>query len=314
MLHEILALWDVNAVRARPDLLIAGSPERCVNRLALEDDAGAYHILERLRPAQVPHREAGAQTLAALHAAQPDLPVTPPSPSLEGAYVAFAHGDPYMVTPYVRGAAPPQPEYVDEAWRGRTLGRFLLTLREASTGLDIAPLAPLDMPRYACTLLETISRAEPTVATRLVALEPHFAGVLQAWPSLPTALAHGDLHPVNVLWRNEEAAIAGVIDWEFVGPRPLLYDLAICLGCVGVESPGALVRGFAASLVATVREAGWSLEGLAGLTLLLRLGWLSEWLRRDDREMIALELDYMDVLARNLGPLQEAWETREFPV
>jgi hypothetical protein len=27
-----------------------------------------------------------------------------------------------------------------------------------------------------------------------------------------------------------------------------------------------------------------------------RFGWLSEWLRRGDREMLGLELDYLDLL------------------
>jgi len=39
----------------------------------------------------------------------------------------------------------------------------------------------------------------------------------------------------------------------------------------------------------------------------LRFAWLSEWLRRDDVEMIALELDYMDLLIEHRGRLRSLW-------
>jgi homoserine kinase type II len=39
----------------------------------------------------------------------------------------------------------------------------------------------------------------------------------------------------------------------------------------------------------------------------LRFAWLSEWLRRNDTEMIRLELDYMRLLIENKRRLQKAW-------
>jgi homoserine kinase type II len=39
----------------------------------------------------------------------------------------------------------------------------------------------------------------------------------------------------------------------------------------------------------------------------LRFAWLSEWLRRSDKEMIRLELNYMRLLIENKRSLQKAW-------
>jgi homoserine kinase type II len=39
----------------------------------------------------------------------------------------------------------------------------------------------------------------------------------------------------------------------------------------------------------------------------MRFAWLSEWLRKDDREMIGLELDYMDLLIQNRDALARVW-------
>jgi homoserine kinase type II len=39
----------------------------------------------------------------------------------------------------------------------------------------------------------------------------------------------------------------------------------------------------------------------------MRFAWMSEWLRRNDREMQNLESDYMNLLARNLDGLSRIW-------
>ena len=44
------------------------------------------------------------------------------------------------------------------------------------------------------------------------------------------AFAHGDYHPLNVIWT--KAGIAAVIDWEFSGLKPEMYDAAILVGCL----------------------------------------------------------------------------------
>jgi len=43
------------------------------------------------------------------------------------------------------------------------------------------------------------------------------------------------------------------------------------------------------------------------LTLALRFAWLSEWLRKDDGEMIAMETAYMRLILNSRQTLERAW-------
>ena len=123
------------------------------------------------------------------------------------------------------------------------------------------------------------------------------------------AWAHGDLHPLNVLWQG--TAVRAVIDWEFTGPKAALFDLANLLGCVGIESPAALTGPFALAVASRLHasdyldEASW--QALPAYVLALRFAWLSEWLRGRDQEMIALECDYLDLLLERQDALLADW-------
>jgi homoserine kinase type II len=43
------------------------------------------------------------------------------------------------------------------------------------------------------------------------------------------------------------------------------------------------------------------------MVLAIRLAWLSDWLRRDDREMIELETDFIGLLSASREVLGRAW-------
>jgi len=40
-----------------------------------------------------------------------------------------------------------------------------------------------------------------------------------------------------------------------------------------------------------------------------RFGWLSEWLRKRDHEMLEMELDYFDILVHQRRALADLWGT-----
>ncbi len=61
---------------------------------------------------------------------------------------------------------------------------------------------------------------------------------MPAHDRLPLSFCHGDLHPLNIIWDNDE--IQAVIDWEFAGIKPDLFDAANYVGCAGIETPTAL--------------------------------------------------------------------------
>jgi homoserine kinase type II len=110
--------------------------------------------------------------------------------------------------------------------------------------------------------------------------------------------ATGTLHPINIIWGNR--SIRAVIDWEFCGTKPEIYDLANLLGCLGVENPQSLDGPFVHQVIRrmrTIRRILWpELGALPDMMLAIRFAWLSEWLRKDDLPMIRLEADYMALL------------------
>lgn len=122
---------------------------------------------------------------------------------------------------------------------------------------------------------------------------------------LPMGFCHGDFHPLNIIWGKSD--IRAVIDWEFCGIKPEIYDLANLLGCLGMEDPRSLTGPFAGRLLHWLKQARCfkdaSWRALPDLILAIRFAWLSEWLRKKDRPMIRLEADYLALLLKHRATL-----------
>lgn len=349
--------FGVTPRRLATEFPLPGSPERCLTRTAVQGDDGRLWMLERLAPAQVARREAMGGLLAQLAdpaVSGPDLarlvpaylPVDDASPrkAPKGSVLRHVlaadtppHAGYWQLSPFVPGAEPPRPDYLDHAWRGRAVAALLLALHRAGdnlpAGLPPAPVPPL--PAFIAGLHEAVARRMPEAARRLHPVRDALEALSDALAAQPVVLAHGDAHPLNLIWTPGEdgddtpprvagplttgplAALRGVIDWEFAGAQPVLYDAANCIGCVGFEHPSGLGRAFAAAFTATLRE-GVEQYGLAGIpadtlrhlplmVLASRFGWLSEWLRRSDRDMLDMELDYCGILLHHRHRLAELW-------
>jgi homoserine kinase type II len=126
---------------------------------------------------------------------------------------------------------------------------------------------------------------------------------------LETAFCHGDFHPVNVIWG--DADIEAVIDWEFCGVKPAIYDAANLLGCLGIEAPESLTGPFALAFIRRLKDSGlfseFSWQSLLPFIVAIRFAWLAEWLRKKDTEMIEMELVYMKILVNNETQLRDIW-------
>lgn len=308
MIDKILNYWNFRPIRLRNDISLAGSPERCATRVAVEDERGAVLVLERLLPGQAQRRAAIARILDELanNGLARSLRYIPDH---SGVHVVHHRSDHYMLAPLIHGGPPPRPALVRHGWRGRGMAEFLLEMEAAASSVPenlVNELgAPLDLPAYVASLSETLRLRRPAEHARLSTSLKRLASFFDNWPCLPLRLSHGDFHPLNAVW--SEDALTGVIDWEFMGRKPMLYDVANCVGCVGSEGPDALAADFVNGLIGTLNKAGWDLALLPETVAALRTGWLSEWLRRGDEDMIDLELAYMDLLTRNLDRLRIAW-------
>ncbi|NDY57825.1 phosphotransferase [Desulfovibrio sulfodismutans] len=286
--------------RDRPDLPIPGSPERCLSRRVVEDSAGSLYLLESLAASQLAHRQTVAACTAALARAGLTS-VAAHLPCLDGGFVASKNRLHIQLSRFAPGVPLPRPDYTLRPEPGQALGRFITDLRDCAARADLPPQLPnRSLADYATTLMRTLAAAEPAVFSRLAPLATAMGAFLDAEPSLPRALCHGDLHPENAIWDGFDLVAA--IDWEFVGMAHELYDVAGALGCMGIENPRTFAAGAGAAMIRALRDRGLlnedNLRWLRPAVMAGRLGWLAEWLRKNDREMVEMELDYLELLAR----------------
>lgn len=294
-LESAAALWGLESVEALPDIPVQGSPERCLDRMVIRADGGRF-LLEELSPDSVPRKKVMAARLA--HLAAKGLPVAPPLPGRDGKRVRTSAGRAWQLTPFIVGVEPDRDAYWREAWRGEALAHFMTDMRRAAQGLTLDE-PPFDLPAYARRIEADTRRMHPAVHARLSPVFDLIDSKLAGCRDLPVAFSHGDPHPMNVIWGRE--SILAVIDWEFCGPKCVLHDMALVLGCVGSEDEDASNGAFAKAFVETLRSEGLLDKGLQAhlpaWTLALRTAWLAEWLRRGDMEMAEFEVFYMTTLA-----------------
>jgi hypothetical protein len=79
-----------------------------------------------------------------------------------------------------------------------------------------------------------------------------------------------------------------------------------------MEEPDGLYGPLCRALIRTANasEPGWpqqTRESFLDLLFMIRFGWLREWLVRDDREALDLELCYMGILLEWRGELLREW-------
>lgn len=310
-IRAVLSQWNLSLKAIRPDLAIQGSPERSLFRAACEDVTGRLFVMEQIAP---DHRERKQLISIILNDLYADglKQVAPYLSTPAGQSLAFCEDAWWQIAPFVAGTPLDRPAYLRDAAKGEALARFCIDLSRHAKSLS----GVQNMPRF--SLKDYIVKLEQDIGRHVPDVTPRFAPVfqflrrsfLEAHDTLPVAFCHGDFHPLNVIWRGDDVAV--VIDWEFCGLKPEIYDAANLIGCVGMEHPSGLTGDLAAAFIQSMREsssisgASWRL--FPEFVLALRCAWLSEWLRGRDEEMIDLEQTYMHLLIDNMDVLRGAWE------
>lgn len=321
-------LWRLHIEDVYPGRIPAGSPDRSLARVVAGTEDGHYFVIERLSPASAARKMEIASLLEAL--VQVGLSgANPYLPSGSGHHVLPLGPDYWQISPYLEGAPLPRPGWVWDAWRGEALAAFLIALQAASRLVRLPAEPPDSLTGFIRDLLDRLRTHRPELAE---ALAPTVESLLTGWlppeGTLVKGFCHGDPHPLNVIWAPEgqargaagsvlaangvltENGVLAVIDWEFCGYKPVAYDAALIIGCVGIEEPAALEGPFVQALLSGLRSGGHparSEPALWALVVAIRFAWLSDWLRRGDEEMVILEQEYVRLLVERRAELERAW-------
>ncbi len=301
---SILKQWGISFKTVLPEIKLCGSPERCAHRSAVQTQSGDVYVLEGVFRQSIERKKKIAHTVSTLQ----DNGLKEVHPYLktkEGDFLVKHEENHWQIMPFVDGIALSRPSYATEEWRGDVIAQFLLDLRKYSTGLADDSFS---ISTYLKSLTETIKKDRDDKYTQYKGffrfLDDDFSSL-----SLPLGFCHGDLHPLNAIWGKKE--IRSVIDWEFVGNKPELYDVANLVSCVGIEDPNLLLGGLAPQLIKVLQKEGFaapvSWKHFPELLIAVRAGWLSEWLRKNDEEMLDLESTYIGLLIENREKLRSFW-------
>ncbi len=306
----VLKHWGIEFKAERPDTPLSGSTERTLLRTVIEDAEARHLILEKIDPRMVDRKREIASAVNFL-SSRGVAGVHPYLRNRDGDFITKAASGFWQVSPFIEGVALNRPDYTNEAWRGRVLARFLVDMKEQSEDIPFgSPGCPFSIVKFIVDLMTRMTRYNPHQAAAVQGayrhLEKHF---FSAHDRLAVSFCHGDPHPVNVIWGADQ--IQAVIDWEFMGYKPEIYDAALIVGCIGMEDPESLPGPLVMALLEELRAAGcFEISGFAVLpefVLALRFAWLSEWLRKEDNKMVEMETDYIHLLLRDRERLRRNW-------
>jgi homoserine kinase type II len=310
LIEDVLRLWGLQLTKIRADIPLAGSPDRCLFRTVIEDREGGLFVLENLEAKFVPHKKKIAQALAFLSEA--GLSEVHPYLSLgKEEYIATWHNQFWQVSPYVDGVPLERPSYAFEGWRGPVLADFLLNLWENSEEApSFSQAQSFSIVSFNRDFLQKLGSREPELCQRVTPATDFLAKEFdRAHDDLPVRFCHGDYHPLNVIW--SPTGMNAVIDWEFLGYKPEIYDIAMMIGCLGMEKPQSLTGDLVFEFIRRFKESGQIEENswafLFEFVLALRFAWLSDWLKRSDSEMIDLESVYIQLLLDNREIFIRCW-------
>lgn len=307
-LAGVVRAWGMDLVKVREDLLLSGSPERSAFRASIEDARGDLFVVEQIEALDAERKRVIAETMSALKNADGHLPIHPYLRDIQGSFITERDGTYWQVMPYIEGVPLDRRTYLNDGWRGKVMAAFLIRMRDASKAFPEQGKV-FSIKNYVLDMMGKMERygyAEHKFAREIVL---KLDGLFKVYDDLPVSFCHGDYHPLNIIWGDGE--IRSVIDWEFCGRKAELYDIANMTGCLGMEHPDTFEKEIVVGSLRELRERGRFAEKswkvFVPLMVAIRFGWLSEWFRKDDREMIELELTYMRLLLERRMYLEKIW-------
>jgi len=294
----------------RRDIDISGSPQRSEFRCVVECADQARYVMENIHPRMVDKKHAIINRLDFV-AGQGLSGVYPYIRAANGEPIIQSDGRFWQASPYIPGVRLSRPGFECDSWRGEAMAEFCVSLHQKSCNIpEKLRNKNFSIVEYIRALMAPIKRQQPELHEKIRPaadfIETRLAPVHDP---LPAAFCHGDYHPLNMIW--SENGIRAVIDWEFSGIKPEIYDVATLIGCMGMETPDALAGPLVMAFIRDLKTSGilaqQSWASLPAFVIAIRFGWLSEWLRNRDAEMIELETVYMKLLMTHADDLKTIW-------
>jgi len=312
-LSEILSSFSLEFDSICTNHTISGSPERVLSRLVIKDTNSQLFLLEEIHPNQLRKKQNIAEILTILKESQ--LPyLNPYILSIQHTYQLPYNNSYYQLSRYLDGTPLSRTNYLHDSWRGEKISAFLISLKKTTEKLShLLPTNQFKFSSYLQTTISQMNHHHPHIASQIQPITTHLkTTTLPMLETLPITFSHGDIHPLNIIWEKDD--IKAIIDWEFCSYKTELYDAANLLGCLGVEHPSGLLDNFSSKFLENIHESEIytekSYNTLVDLIILLRIAWLTEWLKKHDEDMISLELDYIKLLFGNKDYLNEELEKK----
>jgi homoserine kinase type II len=303
-LKTILLEWNLEFKEIKKRILLYGSPERSVFRVGITTTDGSIYMLEKISSDNMERKNQIANHLNQIKNNGWMSLVVPYIQNKKGLFFSYVSDEYWMLTPYIKGIYLNQSTYLMDAWRGNVLADFLVELKKAqSTNFVLEERCSTDsLMEYLLKMEQIMNRYNQKELKLLEKVMLYLKkSILPNASMLPISFCHGDYHCANVVWGKTD--IRGVIDWEFCGFKPELYDAANMIGCLGMENPEVFLTEIAKYFIQRLRDSllfeDISWVHFFDLVLALRFAWLSEWFRKNDTEMVDLEIVYMNLLLDN---------------
>ena len=216
---SFLQQYDLGPVRGREPL--SGGVTNSNWRIDFAGDPAAA-VLTVIEP------ETGAAELDFVfgfqhHLAAHGIPLAAPIAQKSGAFYGQLAGKPAVLTGFLSGDWPREPNAAQAAAVGTLLGRMHLAVSDFA----LRRSNPMGLPDMAAMVRELDPLAIETAVPGLAAdLAGAFRETLEHWPQgLPAGAVHADLFPDNVLFDGDR--ISGAIDFYYACTAPFAADLAM---------------------------------------------------------------------------------------
>jgi homoserine kinase type II len=298
----VLKLWNLEFLQIVP-LNIPGSPERASDRFVIEDNQNRKFILEKHHFWNKKRKTDIAINISFLkdkgyERCQPYLV------SANSETVEEYENRCWMVQPYIENDPLKRPDYLDNAEMGRHCAHRLIELKNVDNAELIDTVEGFCLKEHTENLIAKIEgsrHVKRDISKILAVIRESF---LPRLDSIDKVFSHGDLHPMNILWKNNDVKV--IIDWEFSGFRHQFTDVANLIGCLGFEHPTAFKRDFYLSLMAELDKNDYFSKEIRENLFLFVFGfrfsaWLNEWHKKNDEKMVELELEYLEILLEILN-------------